>query len=32
MMARLREAFDRHERGVRVTFGYDTRLHVGRLN
>ena len=32
MMARLRDAFDRHQKVGRVTFEYDTRLHVGRLD
>ena len=32
MMARLQDAFDRHQSGGRVTFEYDTRLHVGRLD
>jgi SAM-dependent methyltransferase len=31
MLERLREIFDRHQRGGQVTFEYDTRSHYGQL-
>jgi SAM-dependent methyltransferase len=32
MLAELRDIFDRHQQGGRVTFEYATRAHYGRLN
>jgi hypothetical protein len=31
MLERLRQIFDRHQQGGRVTFEYDTRAHYGQL-